>query len=87
MTDNIVFLNTYFKPKPQANVVEHLLTSMVANYNDVLSDFKIDIEDPMIAFDIATIQYLLRGMAHRSQGQDHPSQKILNAMRSNLMGT
>ena len=87
MADNIVFLKNYTKEKPQANVVEQLLSSIVSNYNTILGTYNIDVEDPHIAFDVATIQFLLRGMAHRSQGETHPSQTILNSMRANLMGT
>jgi hypothetical protein len=85
-TDNVVYFSTYSRFKPEQNVVNELLTSVVQDYNDKLSFYNINVEDPTIAFDIATIQYLLRGMAHRSQGEEHPSQTILNTLRSNMLG-
>ncbi len=85
-TDNVVYLSAFARAKPEQNVVNELLTSVVNNYNDKLTAFNINVEDPTIAFDIATIQYLLRGMAHRSQGEEHPSQTILNTLRGNMLG-
>lgn len=85
-TDNVVYFSAFARSKPQQNVVHDLLTSVVDNYNEKLSDFNVNVEDPTIAFDIATIQYLLRGMAHRSQGEEHPSQTILNSLRGSMLG-
>lgn len=85
-TDNVVYFSSFSRPKPLQNVVHELLTSVVEDYNVRLSSFNINVEDPTIAFDIATIQYLLHGMAHRSQGEEHPSQIILNKLRGNMLG-
>lgn len=85
-TDNVVYLSAFARSKPTQNVVNELLTSVIDDYSAKLTSFNIDVEDPTIAFDIATIQYLLRGMAHRSQGEEHPSQTILNAIRSRMLG-
>jgi DNA-binding ferritin-like protein len=72
--------------KVTANTVNSLITAMIQDYTSILEEYRIDVEDPDIAFDIATIQFLMRGMAHRSQGQAHPSQQILNVMRNNMAG-
>lgn len=85
-TDNVVYLSSFARSKPQQNIVHELLTSVVQDYNDRLTSYNVNVEDPTIAFDIATIQFLLRGMAHRSQGEDHPSQIILNKLRGNMLG-
>lgn len=83
MSDNIVYLS--LRPK-QANVTEQILTTFVAEYYAMLDRFDVNIEDPSIAFDVATIRYLMQGMAHRSQGEDHPSQRLLNSVRENMLG-
>jgi hypothetical protein len=85
-TDNVLYFNKYFQPTISANVVDKLLTSMAGHYDSVLVDCKINVEEPDIAFDIATIRYLLQGMAHRSQGESHPSQAILNSIRDRMLG-
>jgi hypothetical protein len=88
---NVVSLAQYkvtkeIQPKITANTVNNLITAMIDEYTDILLEYKINTEDPDIAFDVATIQFLMRGMAHRTEGQQHPSQQILNAMRANMMG-
>ncbi len=85
-TDNVVYLSAYARSAPQQNVVQELLTSVVADYDSAMNTLGIDVEDPTIAFDIATIRYLLHGMAHRSQGEVHPSQTILNTLRNSMLG-
>jgi replication fork clamp-binding protein CrfC len=85
-TDNVVYISAFARSKPQQNIVYELLTSVVQDYNGRLSSYNINVEDPTIAFDVATIQYLLHGMAHRSQGEEHPSQIILNKLRVNMLG-
>jgi hypothetical protein len=85
-TDNVVYLSAFAKHKPEQNVVNDLLSSVVQDYKDKLAFYNINVEDPTIAFDVATIQYLLHGMAHRSQGETHPSQTILNTLRGNMLG-
>ncbi len=85
-TDNVVYLSAYARSAPRQNVVQELLNSVVSDYNSALDNLGIDVEDPTIAFDIATIRYLLHGMAHRSQGEGHPSQTILNTLRNNMLG-
>ncbi len=85
-TDNVVYISAFARSKPQQNVVHDLLTSVVDDYNGRLASYNINVEDPTIAFDVATIQYLLQGMAHRSQGEEHPSQIILNKLRGNMLG-
>lgn len=77
----------YFTPRAkQANVTDQILSAFVADYSAVLSKFEVNIEDPVVAFDVATIRYLMQGMAHRSQGEEHPSQKLLNSVRENMLG-
>jgi hypothetical protein len=83
-TDNVVYL-TNFVRQPQQNIVQEILSTVVSVYNDTLYQHKVDVENPHIAFDIATIQYLLSGMAHRSQGEDHPSQILLNTLRDKML--
>jgi hypothetical protein len=85
--NNIVYLTNFSKAPIVTNVVDRILTSVVSNYEKILTDCNVDVEDPNIAFDIATIQFLLHGMAHRSQGEDHPSQSILDALRQNILGS
>lgn len=82
----MVYFSNYARSAPQQNVVQELLSSVVSDYSAAMQNLGIDVEDPTIAFDIATIQYLLHGMAHRSQGEQHPSQKILNTLRNNMLG-
>jgi uncharacterized protein YeeX (DUF496 family) len=88
---NIISLLDYksktVEKKITANTVNALVTAMIQDYTAILDEYKVDVEDPDIAFDIATIQFLMRGMAHRSQGENHPSQQILDVMRSNMLGT
>lgn len=84
--DNVVYFSSYARSAPQQNVVHELLTSVVNGYNSAMDVHGVDVEDPTIAFDIATIRYLLQGMAHRSQGEVHPSQTILNTLRNNMLG-
>jgi hypothetical protein len=84
--DNIVYITNFNRQPAKQNIVQEILSSVVSNYNNTLFEYKVDVENPNIAFDIATIQYLLNGMAHRSQGQDHPSQIILNTMRDKMLG-
>ena len=86
ITDNVLYLSSYVRSAPKDNIVSNILTSVVADYNNTLSLNKVDVEDPTIAFDIATIQFLLHGMAHRSQGETHPSQIILNTLRAKMLG-
>ncbi len=85
-TDNVVYFSAFARSKPEQNVVNELLTSVVQDYNAKLAFYNINVEDPTIAFDVATIQYLLHGMAHRSQGEEHPSQTILNTLRGKMLG-
>lgn len=86
ITDNVLYLSSYVRSAPKENIVSNILTSVVTDYNKTLLLNNVDVEDPAIAFDIATIQYLLHGMAHRSQGEMHPSQTILNTLRNKLLG-
>lgn len=86
MNDNILYLKDYIPVAHKENVVNAILTAVVSDYNAVLAKYNIDVEDVNTAFDIATIQFLLSGMAHRTQGEDHPSQKLLNTMRMNMLG-
>jgi hypothetical protein len=85
-TDNVVYFTNYFQPQPKANVVDKILSETVFHYSNVLAEHNVNVEEPDIAFDIATIRYLLQGMAHRSQGGSHPSQTILNSIRQQMLG-
>lgn len=80
MVNNVIYLNTVKQDKTQ-NVVNNFITDMSGYYSSMLDKYDINISNIDIAFDVATIQFLLRGMAHRSQGQNHPSQEILNALK------
>jgi hypothetical protein len=84
MSDNVVYLSA-FKKEPTQNVVNEFLTEVVDYYNSALVRFDIDTQNLDTAFDVATIQFLLRGMAHRSQGEQHPSQIILNALKDKML--
>jgi hypothetical protein len=84
--DNVFYLCNLGKTTAKVNIADQILTTVVSNYKTTLVNCGVDLEDPTIAFDIATIQFLLSGMAHRSQGESHPSQSILNTLRHNLLG-
>ena len=84
MSDNVIQISQY-KKSLTANVVNDFIEEAVGYYKDTIYKFNIDTQNLDIAFDIATIQFLLRGMAHRSQGQEHPSQILLNALRDKML--
>lgn len=69
-----------------ANVTSNILTSFTESYISNLVYHEVDLENPSIAFDIATIQFLMKGMAHRSQGESHPSQIILDTLKDRIVG-
>lgn len=69
-----------------ANVTHNILTSFTESYISNLVDHDVDLENPSIAFDVATIQFLMKGMAHRSQGESHPSQIILDSLKERIVG-
>lgn len=69
-----------------ANVTNDILTSFTESYMSNLVYHAVDLEDPSIAFDVATIQFLMKGMAHRSQGESHPSQIILDTLKDRVVG-
>lgn len=79
----IIDFNNYRK----ANVV-HEISSTISDFSDsIFQKFNLNRNHKETAFDIATLQYLLLGLAHRSQGESHPSQKILDRMRVEIMGS
>lgn len=69
-----------------ANVTNNILTVFTEDYISNLVDHNVDLENPSIAFDVATIQFLMKGMAHRSQGENHPSQIILDSLKEKIIG-
>jgi hypothetical protein len=69
-----------------ANVTNNILSSFMESYISNLVYHEVDLENPSIAFDIATIQFLMKGMAHRSQGESHPSQIILDTLKDRVVG-
>jgi hypothetical protein len=69
-----------------ANVTSNILSSFTESYIANLVYHEVDLENPSIAFDIATIQFLMKGMAHRSQGESHPSQIILDTLKDRVVG-
>jgi hypothetical protein len=79
-----------FKNKKQvalhSNTTQGILNACTESYMHHLMEYDVNIEDPTVAFDVATIQYLMRGMAHRSQGESHPSQIILDSLKERIMG-
>ena len=70
----------------RANVTQGILETFTLEYMSNLANYDVNLEDPAIAFDIATIQFLMRGMAHRSQGESHPSQIILDKLKGAVVG-
>lgn len=70
----------------RANVTQAILNAFTLDYMSNLALHDVNLEDPAIAFDIATIQFLMRGMAHRSQGESHPSQIILDKLKGAVVG-
>jgi hypothetical protein len=74
------------KSNTTANVTNNILTVFTQDYMSNLVDHDVDLENPSIAFDVATIQFLMKGMAHRSQGEGHPSQIILDSLKERIIG-
>jgi hypothetical protein len=74
------------KQAANANVTHDILTSFTDSYMSNLVYHDVNLEDPSIAFDVATIQFLMKGMAHRSQGESHPSQIILDTLKDRVVG-
>lgn len=70
----------------KANVTQGILEAFTLDYMSNLAFHDVNIEDPSVAFDVATIQFLMRGMAHRSQGESHPSQIILDKLKGAVVG-
>ena len=87
MTANIISFVDYTASKKHQNVTHTMISSFEDSYNDQLKFFDINIEDPKIAFDVATIQFLIKGMVHRINGEDHPSQQLLDVMKNKLFST
>jgi hypothetical protein len=83
MSDNVIYLSNYARSNA-SNVVNDFVTDMTDFYGFSLNKYNIDTNNLETAFDVATIQFLLRGMAHRSQGEEHPSQLVLNALRNKM---
>jgi hypothetical protein len=83
----INFKNYVASKQPvKANVTQSIMNAFTDNYMLSLSDYNVDVQDPIIAFDVATIQFLMRGMAHRSQGETHPSQILLDKLKERIIG-
>ena len=80
------FKSKKYAEEPKANVTQGILDSFNDTYHKNLIFYDVNMEDPAIAFDIATIYYLMRGMAHRSQGESHPSQILLDSLKNHVMG-
>jgi hypothetical protein len=74
-----------YKQQQKANVTQEIMSAFNLNYLQCLSDNLVDLQDPEVAFDVATILFLAAGAAHRSQGEKHPSQSILNALRDQVL--
>jgi|APGre2960657373_1045057.scaffolds.fasta_scaffold42554_2 hypothetical protein len=71
---------------PKDNVTQRILEAFTDSYMYNLVANEVNIENEDIAFDIATIQFLMRGMAHRSQGETHPSQILLDKLKHSVVG-
>lgn len=69
----------------KANVTNNILCVFTQDYITNLVEHNVDLENPSIAFDVATIQFLMKGMAHRSQGESHPSQIILDSLKEKIV--
>jgi hypothetical protein len=74
-----------YKQKQKANVTQSIMSSFNLSYMQCLNDNLVDLQDPEVAFDVATVLFLAAGAAHRSQGEPHPSQSILNALRNKVV--
>lgn len=85
-SSNVVQFANFVRQAPKANVVLDIIASFTDDYSTFWAKHQVDVENPEIAFDIATIHFLMQGIAHRTQGQTHPSQKILNTMRQQILG-
>lgn len=79
----VVYLSEFKKPKE--NVTQQIISKSHSDYHSLLSSFSIDSSDPEIAFDAATVLYFMIGLAHRSQHTSHPSHKILDKLRAEVL--
>ena len=76
---NIINFSEHLK-KDTANVTDAIITSSSNDYMNTLRLYNVDFQDISIASDVALIQFLMKGAAHRSQGELHPSQHLLDSM-------
>lgn len=94
--NNIVYLKDFAKSivkidnnsnQTKANVVQEFFDSFVADYASLLEKYKVQVSDDELAFDLASVQFFVKGMAHRMVGETHPSHIILNNMRKSVTGS
>lgn len=85
-SSNVIQFSNFVRSAPTTNVVFDIISSFTEEYSTFWAKHKVDVENPEIAFDIATIHFLMQGIAHRTQDQQHPSQHILNTMRQQILG-
>lgn len=90
--NNIVYLKDFKNTNTtntaiKDNVVQSFFDSFVSDYNALLEKYNINIDDKNTAFDMASVQFFVKGMAHRACGEFHPSHTILDSMRSSIAGS
>lgn len=62
------------------NVTDAIITSSSNDYMNTLRLYNVDFQNINTASDVALIQFLMKGAAHRSQGESHPSQRLLDSI-------
>ena len=92
--NNIVYLKDFANKKVttlqeksvSSNVVQEFFDNFVDDYKLLLEKYNVNVNDDKVAFDIASVQFFVKGMAHRMLGEHHPSHTILNSMRNSITG-
>ena len=70
-----------YKNKQQCNVTHELFSKASIDYESIMMPHSSNFE---VAADVALIKFLMKGAAHRVNGETHPSQQILDSIHTNL---
>jgi hypothetical protein len=70
-----------YKNKQNCNVTHELFSKASLDYESVMLPHSDKYE---VAADVALIKFLMKGAAHRVNGEIHPSQQILDSIHTNL---
>lgn len=74
-----------FSVRKKANVTHDIIASSTKYYTGLLKSYNIDLENIETASDVAFILYLMEGVAHRSQGEQHPSRIIFDTAKKAIL--